>query len=221
MESQDSGKTWSTPTRLPEGILGPIKNKPVELADGTILCPTSNETDDTDEWTVHMESTKDFGRTWSRTMPLNDPKEFGAIQPSILFLGNEKLAAIGRSRQGKVFQLASNDSGRTWEPMSLTDLPNPNSGTDAVTLNNGQHLLVYNHVTKQSQEWGGRRSPLNLAMSEDGNTWKQIMELENEPKQEFSYPAIIQTRDGLVHITYTWKRLKIKHVVLKLTPAAP
>lgn len=221
MESHDCGATWSKPVRLPEGILGPIKNKPVELPDGTILCPTSNETDDTDEWTVHMEWTKDLGKTWTRTKPLNDPKSFGAIQPSILFLGNDKLLALGRSRQGKIFQIESNNLGKTWGEMSLIELPNPNSGTDAVTLKDGRHLLVYNHVTKQSAEWGGRRSPLNLAISDDARSWSPVMELENEPQKEFSYPAIIQTKDGRIHITYTWKRLKIKHVILDLKPAAP
>lgn len=221
MESKDSGLTWSIPRRLPEGILGPIKNKPVELPDGTILCPTSNETDDTDEWTVHMEWTKDFGKTWTRTKPLNDPKAFGAIQPSILFLGNDRLLALGRSRQGRIFQMESDNLGKSWGEMSLLDLPNPNSGTDAITLDDGRHLLVYNHVTKQSAEWGGRRSPLNLAVSNDAKTWAPVMELENEPKMEFSYPAIIQASDGRVHITYTWKRLKIKHVILAPKKSVP
>jgi predicted neuraminidase len=216
MESSDSGKTWSVPTRLPEGIFGPIKNKPIELADGTILCPTSNETPDTDEWTVHMESTKDGGKTWTRTKPLNDPKQFGAIQPSLLRLGGERLLAIGRSRQGSVFQMESPDLGKTWGTMSLTSLPNPNSGTDAITLRNGTHLLVYNHVTKESTAWGGKRSPLNVALSKDGKTWDSVLALETEPKKEFSYPAVIQTNDDLIHITYTWKRTKVKHVVLKL-----
>jgi predicted neuraminidase len=71
----------------------------------------------------------------------------------------------------------------------------------------GRHLLVYNHTAKG-------RSPLNLALSDDGVNWKGVLVLEDEPKKEFSYPAIIQTSDGLVHITYTWKRQKVKHVVI-------
>ena len=215
--SVDGGVTWDTPTRLPEGIFGPIKNKPMELADGTLLCPTSYETPgDDDSWTVHFEHTADLGKTWTRTKSLNDPLKFGAIQPSLLSLGNDRLLAIGRSRQGYLFQLESPDLGKTWGEMSLTSVPNPNSGADAVTLKDGRHLLIYNHVTKSSAEWGGKRSPLNLAISTDGRDWKPLLELENEPKEEFSYPAIIQTKDGRVHITYTWKRLKIKHAVLEL-----
>jgi predicted neuraminidase len=90
--------------------------------------------------------------------------------------------------------------------MSMTDLPNPDAGIDAVTLKNGWQLLVYNHTTNS-------RSPLNVAISKDGKAWKPVFVLEDQPG-EYSYPAVIQTSDGMVHITYTWKREKIKHVVV-------
>ena len=215
--STDHGLSWDTPIRLPEGILGPIKNKPIELEDGSILCPTSHETaDGTDAWTVHFEHLSAKDHTWSRTKPLNDPSKIGAIQPSILKLGGKRLLAIGRTQQGYVFEIQSPDLGESWTEMKLTSLPNPNSGTDAITLSDGRHLLVYNHVAKTPGEWGGARSPLNVAISTDGMQWKSILELENEPNEEFSYPAVIQAADGSVHIAYTWKRQKIKHVVLQL-----
>jgi predicted neuraminidase len=206
--SADGGKTWSEAQKLPKGIFGPIKNKPVQLANGDILCPTSNETDTKPSaWAIYFERTSDLGKTWSRTELLHDGLKIGAIQPSILFLGGDKLQAVGRTKQSKVFQISSEDAGKTWGEISLTDLPNPNSGTDAVTLADGRHLLIYNHTAKG-------RSPLNLAVSKDGKTWEAALVFENEPKKEFSYPAIIQTKNGLVHITYTWKRAKVKHVVL-------
>lgn len=206
--SADGGKTWSAAQKLPKGIFGPIKNKPVQLANGDILCPTSNETDTKPSaWAIYFERTSDLGRTWSRTELLHDGLKIGAIQPSILFLGGDKLQAVGRTKQSKVFQITSEDAGKTWGEISLTDLPNPNSGTDAVTLADGRHLLIYNHTAKG-------RSPLNLAVSKDGKTWEAALVFEDEPKKEFSYPAIIQTKDGLVHITYTWKRAKVKHVVV-------
>ena len=91
--------------------------------------------------------------------------------------------------------------------MTLTSLPNPNAGTDAVTLKDGRYVLVYNHTAKG-------RSPLNVAVSSDGQAWQAALVLEDEPGQEFSYPAVIQSRDGQVHITYTWKRQRVKHAVL-------
>lgn len=203
MTSDDDGATWSTPRRLPEHIDGPVKNKPVQLPNGDLLCGSSTENDG---WRVHFERTSDLGKTWQRTGPVNDGKEFGAIQPSILFLGGEKLLAVGRTKQGKVFQVASDDLGHTWGPLTATSLPNPNAGTDAVTLKDDRHLIVYNHTPKG-------RSPLNVAVSRDGRDWQPALVLESEPG-EYSYPAIIQTADGLVHITYTWKRQRVKHVVV-------
>jgi len=202
-KSADGGKTWSAAQRLPDGILGPIKNKPVQLANGDILCPSSTEDHG---WRVHFERTSDMGETWQATGPVNDGKAIGAIQPSILFHRGEHLQAVGRTQQGKVFSIFSTDNGKSWGPMMLTDLPNPDSGTDAVTLRDGRFLLVYNHTPQG-------RSPLNVAVSSDGLHWTPLLTLENGDG-EFSYPAVIQTRDGLVHITYTWNRTHIKHVVL-------
>ncbi len=201
--SNDGGSTWSEARRLPDGILGPIKNKPVQLANGDILCPTSSEDAG---WRVQFERSSDGGATWSKTEAVNDGRTIGAIQPSILFLGSDKLLAIGRTKQAQLFRVASDDRGKTWGEMSLTELPNPNSGTDAVTLRDGRHLLVYNHTPKG-------RSPLNVAVTKDGIGWEAALVLEAEPG-EYSYPAVIQTSDGLVHITYTWKRQKVRHVVI-------
>jgi predicted neuraminidase len=123
-----------------------------------------------------------------------------------LLHGNGHLQAIGRTRQKKVFSIESLDGGKTWGPMTLLDLPNPCSGTDAVTLRDGRHLIVYNHSPRD-------RSPLNVALSTDGKGWTPVLTLEDTPG-EFSYPAVIQTRDGLVHLTYTWDRKRIKHVAI-------
>lgn len=207
--SFDGGLTWGPEERLPKDIYGPIKNKPELLADGTLLCPSSSEDDG---WRVHLEMSKDAGKTWTRTTAINTGKDFSAIQPSILFLPGGELKLLCRSKDGVILETSSKDQGKTWSKLSPTDLPNPNSGTDAVTLKDGRHVLIYNHVTKSSMQWGGKRSPLNVAISSDAKVWKELTVLENEPKMEFSYPAVIQTKDGAIHITYTWKRERIKHV---------
>ena len=210
--STDDGKSWSKPVRLPNGILGPIKNKPVQLANSDILCGSSTEGDG---WKVHFERTSDFGKTWTATPPVNDGKTIGAIQPSILFLKDGTLEAIGRTHNDKIFQISSQNNGKTWDEMTLTELPNPDSGTDAITLRDGRQLLVYNHNIRSGSNNKGR-SPLNVAVSPDGKTWSAAMVLEDDPKAPngFAYPAVIQTSDGLVHITYTWERKRIKHVVI-------
>ena len=205
--SEDGGKTWSEPKRLPEGILGPIKNKPVQLPDGTILSGSSTESK-ADGWLVHMERSADLGKTWEKTNPLNDKYDYFAIQPTILTYLDGKLQILCRSKQKQITECWSTDGGKTWSQMRLSNLPNPNSGIDGVTLKDGKQLLVYNHTKKG-------RSPLNVAISKDGKDWKSVLVLEDQPG-EYSYPAVIQTSDGMVHITYTWKRKKIKHVVVDL-----
>lgn len=205
--SSDEGKTWGEARRLPEGILGPIKDKPVQLASGELICPSSTENDG---WQIHFEQTSDLGQTWTRTEALNDGRKLAAIQPTILFrssIGGDKLLALGRTKQGHILRVASDDGGKSWGQISLTELPNPNSGIDALTLTDGRQLLVYNHTERD-------RSPLNVAVSRDGDHWQAALALEEEPRSEFSYPAVIQTRDGLLHCTYTWNRKRIRHVVL-------
>jgi predicted neuraminidase len=201
--STDQGRTWSPPRRLPEGQLGPVRAKPIQLADGTLLCGSSTEHAG---WQVQMETTRDPLGEWSRTPPLNRAEEWGAIQPTLLPHGGGVIQILCRSRQKVILESWSFDSGKTWTPLAGTPLPNPSSGIDAVRLKDGRFVLVYNHTPQG-------RGVLNLAVSEDGRKWRAAAVLERE-EGEFSYPALIETRDGLVHAMYTWNRRRLRHVVL-------
>ena len=141
---------------------------------------------------------------------MNDPSQFGAIQPTILVHSKTRLQILCRSQQGVITEAWSEDGGKSWGPMAATALPNPSAGIDALRLRDGRFLLVYNPITKG-------RDKLEVAVSPDGKAWRRAVVLEDEPG-EYSYPAAIQTRDGLVHVTYTWRRERIKHVVVD--PAA-
>lgn len=220
--SEDDGRTWSEPVKLGMDekighLLGPVKNKPVQLADGTIISPTSIEYNGEDKelyWQVFFEISEDMGKTWEVVGPINDGIEFDAIQPSILTYKNGRMQVICRTREDVLAQSWSKDGGRTWSKMTAMSLPNPNSGTDAVTLKDGRQLLIYNHSTKKGEEPKGRNI-LNLALSKDGKKWKPVMTLENVPIDDgYAYPAIIQAEDGLVHITYTYNRRSVKYVVV-------
>ena len=210
--SKDGGATWSDAQKLPEGYLGPVKNKPVLLSNGNLFCPTSTEGDG---WKIHFEVTSDFGKTWRKIGPLDPGKDsLDAIQPSILDHGNGKLQILARSRNRALVEAWSTDNGETWSALSKTDLPNNNSGTDAVTMKNGMHVLVYNHVLPPGKLAKGARTPLNVAVSKDGKHWKAALILEDSPISQYSYPAVIQTSDGLLHFAYTWRRTQMKHVVV-------
>lgn len=207
--SSDGGYTWSIPRRLPEDILGPVKNKAIFLKESSWLCPSSTEHDG---WKVHMEITDDFGATWKRIGPI-DGGEIQAIQPTIL-RHEGKLQLLCRSKKSGIVESWSEDQGLNWSPLKPTDLPNPNSGIDGVSMGPTEHYLVFNPTSTPEGEWGGDRHPLVLGVSTDGANWKILHTLESMPG-EYSYPAIAASKDGYLHITYTYKREKIKHVVYR------
>jgi predicted neuraminidase len=228
MSSRDQGRTWTAAEHLPAGLLGPIKNKPLVLADGTVISGTSTES--YRSWACWVERSTDHGRTWTKHGPIPGPppagpgaggpaavpdsaawrSTHGIIQPAIVPLQDGRLRMLVRSTAdiGRVAQADSTDGGRTWSAARPTALPNPNSGIDAVGLRDGRIVLVYNHTSRG-------RSPLNVAVSADGDNWNSFLALETEPG-EFSYPAVIQSSDGNVHVTYTWNRRKIRHVEIPL-----
>ncbi len=209
--SHDDGRTWGKPRKLGRDpkighLIGPVKNKPVQLSDQVLLLPSSTEHN---RWRVHFELTDPKLSRFTVVGPINDGKTYMAIQPTVLVYPGGKLQALCRTRQDVIVETWSSDGGRSWTPLRPTALPNPNSGIDGVTLRDGRQLLVYNHSTDPGLD----RGVLNVALSRDGKRWKVALTLELSAG-EFSYPAVIQTRDGRVHITYTYRRQTIKHVVL-------
>ena len=212
--SYDGGRTFRDRKRLPEGIDGPVRCKPMLVTDNTLLCGSSTEYDG---WRVHFEKvTLEKGKpagTWKRIGPINESSQFNAIQPTFLKHSDGRIQVLCRTKESVISTSFSKDDGETWSTMQATNLPNPNSGIEVVTLQDGRHLMIYNHLGSGKTGWG-RRGLLNLAISDDGLQWRKVAVLEQEENQEFSYPAIIQTNDGMVHMTYTWKRQRIKHVVV-------
>ncbi|AYL95804.1 sialidase family protein [Mucilaginibacter celer] len=210
--SADGGISWSVQKALPNGFLGPIKNKPVLLENGTLLSPVSTEAK---TWKVHFEASNNFGETWAMIGPVGDDgKNLRAIQPCILTYKDGSLQALCRSQNRAVLTTSSHDGGKTWSPLQKTSLPNNDSCIDAVTLKDGRQLLVYNHVLPRGNLTRGARTPLNMAVSADGVNWYAALILENSPEGEYSYPSVIQSADGMVHVVYTWRRQKIKYVVI-------
>ena len=218
--SNDNGHTWSKMKKLPEGFVGPIVNKPVYMDDGTIIAGSSLQGDPGKR--IHIERSTDNGKTWTKIGPISDPvnTKYKIIQPTILVHSQQRLQILARTNEkhmdAKIAQTWSEDGGLTWSEVTDATLPNNNSAIDAVTLKDGRHLLVYNHSTRLDS-LGGRkgRGILTAAISKDGINWEAAAVLEYRTGQvQYSYPAVIQTKDGLVHVTYSWHRKRIKHVVI-------
>lgn len=228
--STDDGKTWSWIEHLPAGLLGPVRTKPLMLSNGTIVSGTSIESYHT--WACWIERSTDNGKTWATIGPITVPRPqnseqgstgkpggadpfswndtYGIIQPSVVAITNKHLRLYARSTAniGKIVIADSKDAGQSWSEARTIDVPNPNSGIDIVRLRDGRFVLIYNNTPKG-------RSPLNLAVSKDGISFKMFNTLESEPG-EYSYPALIQGVNEDLHMTYTWNRKKMKYVHLTL-----
>ena len=218
--SRDEGASWSPVEHLPAGLYGPIRTKPLLLRNGRILSGSSVESYGT--WACWIERSTDNGKSWSRIGPIAAPlslahtsvrrgEPFGIIQPSLLDMGNGHIRLYARSTQsiGRICQSDSFDEGLTWSRVKTTELPNPNSGIDAIRLADGRLVLIYN-------ESESRRTPLTLTVSRDGERWRDFYTLEKDPG-EYSYPALIQSRDGDLCMTYTWNRVRIRFARLPLS----
>ena len=223
MSSADNGENWSIPGELIAGDIGgrgPVKNKCLELSDGTWLAPASNEIG---SWQAFVDRSTDRGSTWIRSdfitvnktvTGLNElGKEAppGVIQPALWESSPGNVHMLLRSNSGKICRSDSSDGGRAWSPIYETSLPSNNSGIDLAKLADGKLLLAFNPVSKS---WGVRW-PLTLAVSPDnGESWGKRLDIETVPDREYSYPAVIATSDGGAAITYTWGRESIAFVKL-------
>jgi predicted neuraminidase len=227
VSSLDDGKTWSEVEHLPPGIFGPIRTKPLLLPNGTIISGSSVET--RDAWTSFIERSSDGGFAWSKIGPIAFDEASakplsgellgkghgradvsGIIQPALVSLGGGHLMLYARPtiRTARICISESTDGGLNWSVAHPLLLPNPNSGIDAVNLRDGRIVLVYNKSAVA-------RTPLNVAVSQDGKSFRDFAVLE-EGAGEYSYPAIVQGSEGDIHITYTWLRKRIRYVRIPL-----
>lgn len=200
--SPDYGYSWSSAQPQIQGFHGPIRNQPLVLSEERTLYPSSTENHG---WQAHIE-VQDRQNMIRALLP--DPLYLDAIQPALLDHGDCVVQALCRTRSGIIAQSHSRDCGDSWSELEATSLPNPSAAIGATTLRNGLHLLVYNPVTTG-------RSPLVVALSDDGQTWHHQLTLEDS-EGEFSYPAVIEADNGSIHIVYTWHRKAIRHVELEL-----
>ena len=218
-KSKDGGRTWSDKEPLPydaEGraFLGPIKNKP-ELIDGRLLCGSSTEGNG---WRFHMEILDLKTGQWkyvpvesTEAIKTDDNKQhpIDCIQPSILKLKDGRLQVLMRTHNARLATSFSSDNGDTWTPVTLSEVENNQSGTDAVTLKDGRHALIYNNFETLPLTKKGVRTPISIAISDDGLSWQHALTLEDSPIDQYSYPAIIQGKNGHLYCVYTWRRQRV------------
>ncbi len=206
-----NGRSWSTPRELVPGDnsggIGPVKNKPLRLKNGTVLAPTSTEING--EWKAHIDISYDDGRTWTKTPDIN-AGNVKMIQPTLWQSADGSVHMFTRTNSGKIYRSDSTDNGKTWSDAYATNIPNNNSGIDLDVDGAGRIFLAYNNTGIP-----GIRTPLSLAVSlDDGQTFTKILTFERG-LAEYSYPAIVIKGDT-IHITYTYERDYIAYWQIKI-----
>lgn len=209
--SRDEGRTWSEPdwVRKEWGYI--TKGTPLHLQDGTWLLPLHDER----HWRSLAAYSTDGRETWSFTAPIDCGWGFkmGNIEPTILERRDGTVVMIMRSAdpRHRAWKSLSKDHGRTWtEPRQIDDFPNPNCSIEMLKLQSGRWIVAFNDSETD-------RVPLTVALSDDeGETWYARRDVETEKgKGEYSYPSLTQAPDGVIHLTYTYRRETIKHIAFR------
>ena len=231
-----------SPVQCSDSLLGAIKNQPIYLpkgfrcANGTvlqkarILSPSSKETgtaskEKSGQWRSYIEMSEDDGQTWALYGPVPEEPKIGTIQPALLVHQDGRIQMLCRTHRPKdteshlarIATAFSEDGGLSWGPMRLLDdVPNNNSGIDAVTLPDGTFAMVYNPFSLVPGPDKPLRNPTCIATSTDGITWTHRLTLESSPISQYSYPSLLLDKDGTLHAIYTWRRQGIKYQQIRL-----
>lgn len=183
------------------------RTHPIQLPNGRILLPLYS-----DGFNLSIIAiSDDLGETWLPGLPIVGR---GNVQPSLVLKKNGDLVAYMRDNgdmPGRIIKSISSDNGYEWSNVEDTDLLNPGTSVEVIGLENGNWIMAYNDIEN------GKHS-LAVSLSDDeGKIWKWTRHLEKEKAGEgsFSYPSVIQTKDGLIHVTYSFhlkNNKTIKHV---------
>ena len=183
------------------------RTHPLQLPDGRILLPLYS-----DGYNLSLIAiSDDNGQSWQPGLPIVGR---GNIQPSLVLKKNGDLVAFMRDNgdePGRVIKSISKDNGFNWSIAKKTSVPNPGTSVEAISLDDGDWVMVYNDIEN------GRHS-LGVSLSDDeGETWKWTRHLEKRGPGEgsFSYPSVIQAKNGIIHVTYSFhltEKKTIKHV---------
>jgi predicted neuraminidase len=208
--SDDDGHTWSEPRWLREELGWMLGNRAQRLSNGDVILPVYSETPSQADWQVGFAISSDDFQTWDfYPEQLADwPQSPSAsIQAEAVELDPGHLLAYMRTGDDFIYSTESFDYGRTWTPAEATDLPNPGARVSLMKLESGNLVLAYNPTNSG-------RATLRLARSTDGGqTWPDFFDVENAAGQEFSYPQLLQSGDGFIHLAYTHKRMSMRHLV--------
>ncbi|OUS76678.1 hypothetical protein B1748_11335 [Paenibacillus sp. MY03] len=226
--SADRGHTWSDPEIMFDGPGFFLRHPVVIMDNGNWLLPAYYCKEE-DEYAIVFIS-GDQGNTWTEH---TIPEVSRRVQMSVVSLPDGSLFAMFRSRDSdRIYTSRSHDYGVTWTAPERSELPNNNSSMQVVRLINNHLALIYNPASLENNnfrwyEKNGQtlkkalRTPLTIAISQDeGETWPRKLDLQVADQEYweneigYSYPSILQSRDGAIHVAFTYLRKGIKYYKL-------
>lgn len=172
-------------------------NKPIFLDSGRMILPLYSD----GFWNSLMAITDDGGETWTYSEPIIGLMN---IQAALARASNGDLVAYMRNNgppPKRMHMSRSSDEGETWSQVQYAELPNPGSGLDLVTLDNGNWLMVYNNIES------GRHSLAVSVSDDEGESWRWTRVIEQDLREDANtshYPAVIQAEDDTIHIVYSY-----------------
>jgi predicted neuraminidase len=226
LKSTDEGHTWSEPiTVFPQ--LGLYTRQPLVVFQNQWLFPVYHSaggsiTSNAQKDHSYVEVSSDSGATWKEC---DVQGSGGYVQMNIVPVSPNHLVAFYRSRYADWIYKSESSDGCNWSTPEATTLPNNNASIQAIALKNGHLAMIFNNTQaelKPEHADTGSRRILSMALSEDGGkTWPWIRDIENptisQPilpleDAEYSYPSIVQSADGMIHVAYTFRRETIKYM---------
>lgn len=201
----DDGEKWTKPRRLVTSpffnISTLVRTRPVFLENNEIGLPISQES--FVKFSEFLRLNADGKILMKSRMP--NPS---TLQPAVLVENQKAAHAFLRDHDEnglhRVRHAKTGDGGTSWQALPPTDIPNINNSLAVLKLPSGAWLLVGND---------NHRDILSAWVSNDfGKTWhfRRIIE---KGDGEYSYPFLLMDSDGRIHLSYTWRRQTIRHMV--------
>ena len=185
------------------------RTHPIILGNGKILLPLYS-----DGFNFGLIAiSEDQGESWKCSLPIVGR---GLNQPSLIERRDGSIDAYMRQdgdEPSSIMISHSADQGYSWTFARKSELPNPGASIEVIRLKRGNWLLAYNDTAD------GRYSLVVAISDDEGATWKWKKNIENKKGGSYSYPSVIQSNDGLIHMTYSYQNLvkqeSIKYVVFE------
>lgn len=196
----EKDSSWGSPRKVNTGEGVMVRHRPMKLG-MSLIHPAYDEKT---MKTILFESRQDY-TSWKEYSKIDG--EY--IQGDLIAFNEYEVQLYLRAAgdHTKVIKAMSSNGGKEWPVVRETVLPCPLSGIAAIKLDTGEVLICNNHTEAH------KRSPISLNLSESkGVLFEKGPFHLDESMFELSYPSLLQTQDGQIHIVFTYNREKIKYL---------